>query len=313
MTLSLDDVRNKRFRMARKGGYEVLEVDEFVDEVEESFAQLFEENANLKKQVDALKSSSGDQAPTQAAETSTPTEAPAAVEADQPVAAQQSTQQSTQPTAQQAPSAPTRDAEHIVVTTSAEASSAVVRLVQLSTEQAEHLVREANEEASRIRDDANRNAQQVTEDARTRADRVESEARVNAERVQTEAQNRSESLERELSERRTQLFGDLDRERASLTDTVARLRDFEQRYRSNLGDHLRGQLESLDHLGLEPEGGPERTAPREGGDAAPQGQDETSVRPAEPDAHAKQDDGSSSDNGQSSATPRLDALLGEQR
>ncbi|MBF6949355.1 DivIVA domain-containing protein, partial [Acinetobacter baumannii] len=48
MTLSLDDVRNKRFRMARKGGYEVLEVDEFVDEVEESFAQLFEENANLK-------------------------------------------------------------------------------------------------------------------------------------------------------------------------------------------------------------------------------------------------------------------------
>ena len=34
MTLSLDDVRNKRFRMARKSGYEVLEVDEFVDEVE---------------------------------------------------------------------------------------------------------------------------------------------------------------------------------------------------------------------------------------------------------------------------------------
>ena len=30
MTLSLDDVRNKRFRMARKSGYEVLEVDEFV-------------------------------------------------------------------------------------------------------------------------------------------------------------------------------------------------------------------------------------------------------------------------------------------
>jgi DivIVA domain-containing protein len=33
MTLSLDDVRNKRFRMARKSGYEVLEVDEFVAEV----------------------------------------------------------------------------------------------------------------------------------------------------------------------------------------------------------------------------------------------------------------------------------------
>ncbi len=55
MTLTLDDVRNKRFRMARKSGYEVLEVDEFVDEVEESFAQLIEENQNLKKQVEALK------------------------------------------------------------------------------------------------------------------------------------------------------------------------------------------------------------------------------------------------------------------
>src|SRR6476659_3462494 len=57
MTLSLDDVRNKRFRMARKSGYEVLEVDEFVDEVEESFAQLIEENQNLKKQVESLKAS----------------------------------------------------------------------------------------------------------------------------------------------------------------------------------------------------------------------------------------------------------------
>ena len=53
MTLSLDDVRNKRFRMARKSGYEVLEVDEFVDEVEATFEQLFEENQNLKKQVEA--------------------------------------------------------------------------------------------------------------------------------------------------------------------------------------------------------------------------------------------------------------------
>ena len=62
------------------------------------------------------------------------------------------------------PSAPATSAptEHIVVTTSHEASTAVVRLVQLSTEQAEHLVREATEEASRIREDADREATQVT-------------------------------------------------------------------------------------------------------------------------------------------------------
>ena len=63
MTLTLDDVRNKRFRMARKSGYEVLEVDEFVDEVEESFAQLVEENQNLKKQVEALKAAPPPQHP----------------------------------------------------------------------------------------------------------------------------------------------------------------------------------------------------------------------------------------------------------
>ena len=56
MTLTLDDVRNKRFQMARKSGYDILEVDEFVDEVEESFAQLLEDNQNLKKQIEALKS-----------------------------------------------------------------------------------------------------------------------------------------------------------------------------------------------------------------------------------------------------------------
>ena len=67
MTLTLDDVRNKRFRMARKSGYEVLEVDEFVDEVEESFAQLVEENQNLKKQVEALKAAPPPQRPVAAA------------------------------------------------------------------------------------------------------------------------------------------------------------------------------------------------------------------------------------------------------
>src|SRR3954451_24640487 len=151
MTLSLDDVRNKRFRMARKGGYEVLEVDEFVDEVEESFAQLVEENASLKKQVDALRSGSNDQA----AEPP-PSQAAAPQPVSEPVAAAQPAQASTP--------APASDSERIVVTTSSEASTAVVRLVQLSTEQAESLVREPNEEASRIRDDANRDAQQVTED-----------------------------------------------------------------------------------------------------------------------------------------------------
>src|SRR4051794_2482191 len=103
MTLSLDDVRNKRFRMARKSGDEVLEVDEFVDEVEATFEQLFEENQNLKKQVESLKGTSA---------------AAVSVSKSGPAAASTSPAQAV---------TPTTAAERIVVTTSKEASSAVVR------------------------------------------------------------------------------------------------------------------------------------------------------------------------------------------
>jgi DivIVA domain-containing protein len=127
MTLTLDDVRNKRFRMARKSGYEVLEVDEFVDEVEESFAQLVEENQNLRKQVEALKA-----APPPAPAPHTVAPAPTV----QPPAPRQ-------PAPVQAPMSGT-----IVVTTGKEASAAVVRLVEMSTEQAERLVEELEPEPS---------------------------------------------------------------------------------------------------------------------------------------------------------------------
>src|SRR5215208_4346908 len=112
MTLTLDDVRNKRFRMARKSGYEVLEVDEFVDEVEESFAQLLEENQNLKKQVEALKSAPPVAAPAPAPQTMAP---PPTVQPPPPPR---------QPAAAQPMSGT------IVVTTGKEASTAVVRLVE---------------------------------------------------------------------------------------------------------------------------------------------------------------------------------------
>src|SRR6187402_294791 len=139
MTLSLDDVRNKRFRMARKSGYEVLEVDEFVDEVEESFAQLIEENQNLKKQVESLKSATPEPSPVSLAKEP---EAEADGEAEAP-------QQSQPPQPQQSLRASAPNA--IVVSTAKEASSAVVRLVEMSTEQAERLVDEANDDANRIR------------------------------------------------------------------------------------------------------------------------------------------------------------------
>src|SRR5918997_1524599 len=289
MTLSLDDVRNKRFRMARKSGYEVLEVDEFVDEVEESFAQLIEENGNLKRQVESLKA------------------APPAAAA--PVAAPQ------QPS-QQLPQAQVAESGRIVVTTGKEASAAVVRLVEMSTEQAERLVAEATEDANRIREEANRTAHQVTTDARTRAERVESEARVNAERVQADALSRAEKLDREIESRRGEMFGDLERQRDDLTAAVAALRNFEAAYRANLTNHLRSQIESLESGRAEPADAPDvvrdlrpEASTNGAANVEQQQQHDNAPHPNERDDSPTLGGGGAP----TSNTPRLDALLGDQR
>jgi DivIVA domain-containing protein len=288
MTLSLDDVRNKRFRMARKSGYEVLEVDEFVDEVEESFAQLIEENVNLKRQVESLKS------------------APPAPAQPAPVVQQ---------APQQAPLQPRgNESGPLVVTTGKEASAAVVRLVEMSTEQAERLVAEATEDANRIREEANRTAHQVTTDARTRAERVESEARVNAERVQADALSRAEKLDREIESRRGEMFGDLERQRDDLTAAVAALRNFEAAYRANLTGHLRNQIESLESGRAEPADAPDvvrdlRPEPNTNGSGSGEQHEGAHL-------HEQRDDAPTLGGGDApttSNTPRLDALLGDQR
>jgi DivIVA domain-containing protein len=292
MTLTLDDVRNKRFRMARKSGYEVLEVDEFVDEVEESFAQLLEENQNLKKQVQALKAAPPVAAPAPHTMAPPPTVQPLAPR---------------QPAPSQQPTSGT-----IVVTTGKEASAAVVRLVEMSTEQAERLVGEATEDANRIREEANRTAHQLTTDARTRAERVESEARVNAERLQADAHGRAEKLDREIESRRGEMFGDLERQRDDLTAAVAALRSFEAAYRTNLATHLRRQIETLETGRAEPVDMPDVIGEVKPTETASNG----TVQPGEHgsiDQPQREDAPSFSRGGSPSNTPRLDALLGDQR
>lgn len=57
MTLTLEEVRNTKFHMARRSGYEVSEVDVFVDKVEAAFAQITEENQMMRSQLEALQDS----------------------------------------------------------------------------------------------------------------------------------------------------------------------------------------------------------------------------------------------------------------
>ena len=194
--------------------------------------------------------------------------------------------------AAQAPAAaaefPTGTVENIVVTSSAEASPAVTRLLQMATEQAERLVGEsqveatnivgaARAEAESVIDGANKKAHETLTDARTRADRIESEARVNAERLAGEAQANADAVNGDADRRRAELFSQLEQERDTLRGRVDHLRSFEANFRSNFTAHLENQVKALREAVVEP------------GDA-PDLLNEPAVE---------------------SATPRLDALLNE--
>lgn len=294
MTLTLDDVRNKRFRMARKTGYEVLEVDEFVDEVEESIAQMVEENHNLRRQVEALRhGTSADRGPVEPAQTALASQAAVSDVAQLP-----------------------EGVTTMVVTTGKEASSAVVRLVELSTAQAEQLVAEATDEAAQIREEASREAQEVSTDARTRAERLESEARLNAERVQAEAKSRADALDRDVSTRREELFAELERERDELSGAVGDLRRFETSFRGNLTAELRRHIDQLEAGHAEPAEVPDLAAGAGASGAWASGAGSTELGSAEPGSQdggdSASDDQPSPIAGPPSDTPRLDALLGDQ-
>ena len=50
MTLTIEQVRDCKFHLARRNGYEPVDVDNFVDKVEETLVALTEEIATLRQQ-----------------------------------------------------------------------------------------------------------------------------------------------------------------------------------------------------------------------------------------------------------------------
>ncbi len=331
MTLTLEQVRQTRFHLARRNGYEPVDVDNFVDKVEATLTQLSEENSTLKQQIEALSSSEpssifvpgdsvdsdklksdlqGSQSELEGLRGELAKKSEELGQRQQELEAARAeleavkTQlESTQAehdklrqAAEQAKAAPAPEAgegpvgkvENIVVTSSAEASPAVTRLLQMATEQAERLVGEsaaeaqrvvaaARSEAENVIDGANKKAHESLTDARTRADRIESEARVNADKVTNDAQRRADAVNSQADARRAELFTALEQERDLLRGKVDHLRSFESTFRNNLANHLQSQIKALTEATLEPSDTPAILS-----EPAPE-----------------------------SATPRLDALLSE--
>jgi DivIVA domain-containing protein len=223
MPLTPEDVSNKRFTPVRlREGYDMGEVDQFLDEVEAELARLTKENEDLRSKLSAAQGAGGGTTSIAPVPIPEPVveKAPEPVTAPQPVVA--------------APSGGEAVVETIRVETVPDASNAAARLLEIATRNADELVEDAKNEADKI-----------VGEARTKAERLESEAKGKAERLESDARTRAQMLDSETSERRAQLFGDLEKERDKLNVDVENLRSFEREYRSRLKTYFTQQLEAL--------------------------------------------------------------------
>jgi DivIVA domain-containing protein len=223
MPLTPEDVSNKRFTPVRlREGYDMGEVDQFLDEVEAELARLTKENDDLRSKLGAAQSG-----------------APIAAAPVEEKKVEKPVEKAPEPAPVAAPAAPV---ETIKVVTVADASNAAARLLEIATRNADELVEEAKNDADKI-----------VGEARTKAERLESESKIKADRMESDARTRAQMLDSETAEKRTQLFGDLEKEQAKLTTEVENLRSFEREYRSRLKSYFTQQLEALESA---PEGAP---------------------------------------------------------
>jgi DivIVA domain-containing protein len=238
MPLTPEDVSNKRFTPVRlREGYDMGEVDQFLDEVEAELARLVRENEDLRSKLAAAQSGGGSPAYGGQSAPSTPSKPePAPQLQKQPEPTPEPTPAPTpapvtQPVAVAEPAAPVQT---IRVETVPEASNAAARLLEIATRNADELVEEAKNEADKI-----------VGAARTKADRLTTESKAKADQLESDARTRAQMLDQETAERRQQVFGDLERERDKLNSEVENLRSFEREYRSRLKSYFTQQLEAL--------------------------------------------------------------------
>jgi DivIVA domain-containing protein len=236
MPLTPEDVSNKRFTPVRlREGYDMGEVDQFLDEVEAELGRLTKENDDLRAKLSAAQSG-GDA--TVAAPAPVPQKAP---EPPKP-----------EPKPEPKPAATAESSvETIRVETVPEASNAAARLLEIATRNADELVEEAKNEADRI-----------VGEARTKAERLDSESKGKADRLEAEARSRAQMLDSETAERRQQMFGELEQQRDKLNADVDNLRSFEREYRSRLKSYFTQQLEALEGPGDSGRPGQEPVAPK---------------------------------------------------
>ncbi|MCW2824653.1 MAG: cell division protein DivIVA [Aeromicrobium sp.] len=231
MPLTPEDVRNKRITPVRlREGYDMGEVDQFLDEVEAELERLTVENEELRAKVAAA--STGE--PTgliPALSSSTPAaQAPPTPAVQEPVEAKKpEPEPEPEPAPVVAPAPPVRTAPSM-----GDASSAAARLLEIASTNADQLMDAAKEEADRMVGEARAKAERITNEARGKADRLETDARI-----------RAQKLDEETNERRQQAVATIERDRYEIQREVEHLRAYEREYRARLKNYFQSQLDQL--------------------------------------------------------------------
>lgn len=230
MPLTPEDVRNKRFTPVRlREGYDMGEVDQFLDEVEAELERLTVENEELRAKVAAA--STGEATGIiPAVSTPRPAETIRQPEPEpEPEPEPALLTPVPQPVAPVAPAAPAAPAPTI-----GDASAAAARLLEIASANADQLMDQAKDEADRIVGEARAKAERITNEARGKADRLETDARI-----------RAQKLDDETNERRQAAVATIERERYELQREIEHLRAYEREYRARLKNYFQSQLDQL--------------------------------------------------------------------
>ncbi len=193
--LTPEDVSNKRFTPVRlREGYDMGEVDQFLDQVEAELERLIKESDDLRAKLAAALDGQPLPAPV-------PAPAPVSEDAEKP-----------ETTGSAAAVAPR---ETIKVVTAAEASSAALRLLELATKNADEVVAEAKEEA-----------EQIVGAARTDAETLEQEARTRSQNLDTETETKRNELIGDMERERARLDSEVETLRAFEREYRSRLKSY---------------------------------------------------------------------------------------
>lgn len=218
MVLTPQDVANKEFLTVRlREGYDMQEVDQFLDDVEAELRRLYDENDQLRQGL-------------LPPPTETVAGAPGGLESARDAA----------------DDARVSDAElRRAARDQSDAPAAALTILTHAQTAADNLIDEAQSRADELITGATEKAEAMVSDATLKSETMVNEATELSETMLGEATERAERLDAETEQRRAELMGDLHREEHELRIRLDDLRAHEREYRSRLVAYHSEQVRRL--------------------------------------------------------------------